>query len=102
MGLGAGIAMGAGMVGQMGMAASTMSTAAPPPLPTAVAFHVAVGGAQTGPFDMSALQAQATGGKLTRDSLVWKTGMAQWAKAGEVAELSALFTSVPPPVPPGA
>ena len=102
MGLGAGIAMGAGMVGQMGMAAGAMNTAAPPPLPTAVAFHVAVGGAQTGPFDMSALQAQFTGGKLTRDTLVWKTGMAQWGKAGDVAELSALFTSVPPPVPPGA
>ncbi|MCA2997994.1 MAG: SPFH domain-containing protein [Rhodocyclaceae bacterium] len=101
MGLGAGIAMGAGMVGQMGMAAGAMHTGAPPPLPTVLAFHVAVGGTQTGPFDMSALQAQATGGKLTRDSLVWKTGMAQWAKAGEVAELSALFASVPPPVPPG-
>jgi membrane protease subunit (stomatin/prohibitin family) len=102
MGLGAGIAMGAGMVGQMGMAAGQMSPAAPPPLPTAVAFHVAVGGAQTGPFDMSALQAQVSGGQLKRDSLVWKTGMAQWAKAGEVAELSSLFASVPPPVPPAA
>jgi membrane protease subunit (stomatin/prohibitin family) len=100
MGLGAGIAMGAGMVGQMGMAAGAMNTATPPPLPTAVAFHVAVGGVQTGPFDLSALQAQATGGKLMRDSLVWKAGMAQWAKAGEVSELSALFASVPPPVPP--
>ena len=100
MGLGAGIAMGAGMVGQMGMAAGAMNTAAPPPLPTVVTFHVAVGGTQTGPFDMIALQAQATGGKLTRDSLVWKTGMAQWAKAGDVTELSALFASVPPPVPP--
>jgi membrane protease subunit (stomatin/prohibitin family) len=102
MGLGAGIAMGAGMVGQMGMAAGAMNTAAPPPLPAAIAFHVAVGGAQTGPFDMSALQAQSAGGKLTRDTLVWKTGMAQWAKAGEVAELASLFASVPPPVPPGA
>jgi membrane protease subunit (stomatin/prohibitin family) len=102
MGLGAGIAMGAGMVGQMGMAAGQMAPATPPPLPTAVAFHVAVGGAQTGPFDLSALQAQVSGGKLTRDTLVWKTGMAQWAKAGEVGELASLFASVPPPVPPSA
>jgi membrane protease subunit (stomatin/prohibitin family) len=102
MGLGAGIAMGAGMVGQMGMAAGQMAPAAPPPLPTAMAFHVAVAGAQTGPFDMSALQAQVSAGKLTRDSLVWKNGMAQWVKASEVAELGALFASVPPPVPPAA
>ncbi len=102
MGLGAGIAMGAGMVGQMGMAAGQMNTTAPPPLPTATAFHVAVGGAQTGPFDMSALQAQVSGGKLNRDSLVWKTGMAQWVKAGEVNELGGLFANSPPPVPPAA
>jgi len=100
MGLGAGIAMGAGMVNQMGMAAGAMTTAVPPPLPTAMAFHVAVSGAQTGPFDMSALQVQVSGGKFNRDSLVWKTGMAQWVKAGDVSELTALFAGTPPPVPP--
>jgi hypothetical protein len=30
---------------------------------------------------------------------VWKTGMAQWVKAGEVPELAPLFAAVPPPVP---
>jgi hypothetical protein len=33
---------------------------------------------------------------------VWKTGMAGWVKAGDVAELASLFASVPPPVPPAA
>jgi GYF domain 2 len=33
---------------------------------------------------------------------VWKAGMAQWVKAGEVPELGALFANVPPPVPPAA
>jgi membrane protease subunit (stomatin/prohibitin family) len=104
MGLGAGFAMGAQMANQMGgaMGATNAGAGAPPPLPTAVAFHVAVGGAQTGPFDMIALQSQASGGQLKRDTLVWKAGMAQWAKAGEVAELSALFANLPPPLPPAA
>jgi hypothetical protein len=31
---------------------------------------------------------------------VWKAGMAQWAKAGDVPELASLFANVPPPVPP--
>jgi membrane protease subunit (stomatin/prohibitin family) len=109
MGLGAGFAMGGAMAGQMGaamqagaagMASPSAVSAAPPPIPAAVAFHVAVGGAQTGPFDMGTLQSQVTGGQLKRDSLVWKAGMAQWAKAGEVSELSSLFASVPPPLPP--
>jgi membrane protease subunit (stomatin/prohibitin family) len=96
-GLGAGIAMGAQMMNSMGAAAG--AGAAPPPLPGAVSFHVAVGGNQAGPFDLAALRQQAASGQLTRDSLVWRAGMAQWAKAGEVQELAALFANVPPPVP---
>ena len=107
MGLGAGFAMGGAMAGQMGGAmaagaAGMAGGAAPPPLPTAVAFHVAVNGQQAGPFDMIALQSQASSGGLKRDSLVWKAGMAQWVKAGEVPELSSLFANTPPPVPPAA
>ncbi len=101
MGLGAGFAMGAQMANQMG-GAMNAGGAAPPPLPTAVAFHVAIGGAQTGPFDLIALQSQASGGQLKRDTLVWKNGMAQWVKAGEVAELASLFANTPPPLPPTA
>jgi hypothetical protein len=67
-----------------------------------VAFHVAANGQQTGPFDLAALQQQAASGGLTRASLVWKAGMAQWAKAGEVPELAPLFANVPPPVPPAS
>ncbi|MBZ0248181.1 MAG: DUF4339 domain-containing protein, partial [Burkholderiales bacterium] len=47
-------------------------------------------------------QQQAASGSLTRASLVWKAGMAQWAAAGDVPELAALFANVPPPVPPAA
>ena len=105
MGLGAGFAMGGNMFGQMGAAQAASnagggaSAAMPPPLPTAAAFHVAINGQQAGPFDMGTLQGQAGSGALKRDSLVWKAGMAQWVKAGEVPELAALFASVPPPVP---
>ena len=39
---------------------------------------------------------------VTRNTLVWKEGMAQWLPASEVPELSDLFkeTTTPPPVPP--
>lgn len=67
----------------------------PPPIPT-VAYHVAVNGQATGPFDISVLAQMATTGQLTANSLVWKPGMAQWEKAGTIDELNILFGEVPP------
>ena len=99
-GLGAGVAMGQAMMGAMAGAANASPGVSPPPLPGgATTFHVAIGGNQAGPFDMGTLQQQASSGQLTRDTLVWKAGMAQWAKAGEVPELAHLFANPPPPLP---
>lgn len=67
----------------------------PPPIPTVV-YHVAVNGQATGPFDISVLTQMVASGQLTADSLVWKSGMAQWAKAGVVDELKNLFSTMPP------
>ena len=72
---------------------------APPPLPSGPTYHVAVDGKPTGPFDLEQLRVQAASGAVSRASLVWAEGMAGWQPAGDVADLSALFTAVPPPVP---
>lgn len=73
----------------------------PPPIPgAAVQFYAAVNGQQQGPFTPQILQQMVQQGSLTRDTLVWKQGMPAWTKAGEIAELSTLFGSVPPPLPP--
>jgi membrane protease subunit (stomatin/prohibitin family) len=104
-GVGAGMAMGAQMANAMGLGAGAgggVAAQAPPPIPGAAAFHVAVNGQQAGPFDMGVLAQQVASGQLTRASLVWKAGMAQWAKAGDVPEIASLFANVPPPVPPAA
>jgi membrane protease subunit (stomatin/prohibitin family) len=102
-GLGAGVAMGAQMMNNMagaaGMGGAAGSHAAPPPIPGGAAYHVAQGQQQTGPFDLGALGQQATSGQLTRNSLVWKAGMAGWVKAGDVPELAGLFANTPPPIP---
>jgi len=71
----------------------------PPPIPQGKTFHVAVGGQQQGPFDMAALQGMAASGQLTRDTLVWSNGMANWVKAGEVPDFDEVFGAVPPPMP---
>lgn len=70
----------------------------PPPVPI-VSYHIAVNGQAAGPFDIATLTQMANTGQLTADSLVWKNGMAQWAKAGTVNELKGLFTAMPP-IPP--
>jgi membrane protease subunit (stomatin/prohibitin family) len=111
-GLGAGVAVGQQMGAALGSAAAAPGVVtpthttppasgggAPPPLPGAASFHAAIDGNPAGPFDMATLSAHAKSGKLTRTTLVWKTGMASWVAAGTVDELKSLFADVPPPLP---
>jgi membrane protease subunit (stomatin/prohibitin family) len=111
-GLGAGLGAGVAIGGQMGSAiagaagapgvvtpGNTQPYGAPPPLPTTAQFFAAIGGAQAGPFDTAGLQAQVAQGKLTRATLVWKQGMANWTAADSMPELASLFAHLPPPLP---
>ncbi len=105
-GVGMGFGMGAQVAGAMGgvFAGQPQAAAggvAPPPLPPQTQFFVAVNGQQSGPFDMSVLQQMVSAGQITRESLVWKQGMAAWSPAGQVSEVSGLFAAAPPPLPPG-
>ena len=104
----AGTVMGVGM-GQVfaGMAGQTMATPSgtagpgmPPPLPGQSApFFVAMNGQQAGPFEMTLLANKARSGELTKDTLVWRQGMASWTAAKDVPELAAIFGQSPPPIP---
>lgn len=84
------------------MSGSTMPNApsvVPPQIP-AVAYHIAVNGQAMGPFNLATLTQMAAAGTFTKDSLVWKQGMAEWVKANTVEELKGLLNNVMPPVPP--
>jgi membrane protease subunit (stomatin/prohibitin family) len=102
-GEGIGLGMGFAMANQMAKGFNQQQgqppQPGPPPVPGALQVYVAVGGQQTGPFDEQALRQMIAQGKLTPDSLVWKQGMAQWAKAAGVAEVAGLFPQGPPPIP---
>ncbi|WP_417084134.1 SPFH domain-containing protein [Evtepia gabavorous] len=82
-----------------GINQQTTPGAVPPPIPV-VAYHVAINGQAAGPFDLSALTQMVSSGQFTADSLVWKNGMAQWAKAGTMDDLKGLFANAMPPIPP--
>lgn len=75
--------------------ATSIQPVTPPPVPP-VAYHVAVNGQATGPFDLATLSQMFTANQFTKESLVWKVGMSQWSKAGEVEELVAVFQGMPP------
>ena len=103
-GMAVGGAIGQNIAGTMnnmmsGANAQTATRSGPPPIPT-IAYHVAVNGQATGPFDFNALRQMVITGQVTLDSLVWKVGMEQWAKAGSIEEIQELFSNMAPPIPP--
>ena len=102
-GMALGGAVGQNMAGMMNNMMSGMNPqntgAVPPPVPT-VQYHVVVNGQAAGPFDVATLTQMAASGQLTRTSLVWKAGMADWVKAETVEELKDVLGNVVPPVPP--
>lgn len=98
MGLGMGFAMAGQMARTLGQAAAPVA-GGPPPVPSEASYFAALSGKQAGPFALDALELKAKTGELTRDTLVWKQGMAAWTKAGDVFELAQLFAPVPPPLP---
>ncbi|GAB5523123.1 MAG: SPFH domain-containing protein [Roseivirga sp.] len=106
-GAGMGMGMGFAMANQMGQtmgqsqqkAAPSPSTDTPPPIPRAAPFYAAINGQQAGPFDINRLRTMAGQNEISRETLVWKQGMAGWTAAGQVTELSTLFDNMPPPLP---
>ena len=82
-----------------GINQQTIPGAVPPPIPV-VAYHVAINGQAAGPFDMTSLTQMAASGQLASDSLVWRKGMAQWAKAGTLDDLKVQFENAMPAIPP--
>jgi len=104
MGIGVGFGMGNMMANTMGQSMNQMqqqqqAAPPPPPIPQAIQYFIAVDGKQTGPFNEQQLSQMAQSGALTRESLIWKNGMAAWTAAGQVPEVANVFGAVPPPLP---
>lgn len=108
---GLGMGMGMAMASQMANAgpwgtrpdaatqAAPAAVAPPPPPPVERVWHMAVNGETKGPYSRAAMGRMVGDGMLGRDTLVWTAGQDGWRAAGDVAELSTLFTVLPPPLP---
>jgi len=56
-------------------------------------YYLHDGHNQVGPFSVEGLREK----KITRETYVWKEGIIDWVKAGELPELNNLFINTPPP-----
>ncbi len=98
-GMGVGLGMGNMMTNMMNQSGTNNIGNNTPPPPPIMQFHIVVNGAQAGPFNLQQLQSMAGLGQLTKSTLVWKPGMANWLTAETQPELASVFNSVPPPPP---
>lgn len=65
--------------------------------PAEQVWHVAIDEQDVGPLSVAEVGRHIEGGRVDRESLVWKMGMDNWEPAGEVSEIRALFDKVPLP-----
>jgi membrane protease subunit (stomatin/prohibitin family) len=97
-GLGAGVGVGT-QIGEMAKEHLNLnSTSTPPPLQTAQ-YYLGINGQQQGPYYYEALKNLIATHQINENVLIWKRGMADWAKIGEVAEFSDIIHNCPPPLP---
>ena len=72
--------------------------APPPPMPNQeLQFFVFLNGQQVGGQTIQRIKELINNGEINGETMVWRTGMAQWTKVSEVNELANLL---PPQVPP--
>lgn len=64
---------------------------------TTSSYFLHVDGKQTGPYPLAALQEMIASGQVSGATPIWRQGLAQWADARDVPELTGLF---PPPFAP--
>lgn len=96
-GLMTGMAVGGALGNQMGGMMGNINKTPPPP-PT-IAYYIALNGQQSGPFNLEQLKQYVQSGQFTKNHHVWKEGMPAWELADNVAELTSVFSTVPPPPP---
>lgn len=99
MGMGIGLGASVGVGNQMGQNLAAQTAVAPPPIPQPTMYYVVVNGQQQGPYDANAILNYINSKSIAGDTLMWKQGMAAWAKASTFEEFTNSFAACPPPIP---
>ena len=88
---GMGMAVAQQIPKMMNVANEGASQVAPPPIPQATAYFLAIGGKQYGPFTVQQLQPFVPTGQITPETLVWCQGMTGWQPANSRPDIALLF-----------
>lgn len=75
----------------MNAAATAANQPAPPPIPKATAYFLAIGGKQYGPFTVEQLRPFVPTGQITKETLVWCQGMSAWEPAVSRPDIAPIF-----------
>ena len=102
---GAGVGLGMGMAMAEGMRTENTApqngspppaTPAPPPVPEAVAWHIAENGRSSGPYTAEQIAGWIASGRIGREIMLWSSGMAEWVGAARTPQFAAMFPPMPP------
>ena len=91
--LGMGMAVVQQIPQMMNAATSAANQPAPPPLPKATAYFLAIEGKQYGPFTVEQLRPFVPTGQINAQTLVWCQGMSAWQTAASRPDLAPLFNA---------
>jgi hypothetical protein len=88
---GMGMAMCQQIPQMMNAANQSAGQPAPPPVPKATAYFLAIDGKQYGPYTVDQLRPFVPTGQINAQTLVWCQGMSSWETAASRLELAPLF-----------
>lgn len=95
---GLGMGMAQQMINMMNQTMQTvqMPASAMPTQPKPVEWYVAVNEKATGPYTEEQVKTLLLDKQITKDSLVWCAGMAQWQTAENTPNFLKIITQLPP------
>ena len=76
----------------MNTASAAANHPAPPPIPKATAYFLAIDGKQYGPFTVDQLRAFVPTGQINGETLVWCQGMSAWTPASTRGDIAPIFS----------
>lgn len=97
-GIGAGVGVGSQISSMVSEHINTNPST--PPSLQSTKYFLGINGQQQGPFDFETLNEMIMSHQIDECTLIWKRGMANWEKLGDVSEFNEILNNCPPSLPP--
>ena len=97
-GIGAGVGMGTQIGSMVNEHLNTNPQNTPPQVPR-VKYYFGINGQQQGPYDFEDIRGMLNNRQISEETLVWKRGMVNWVKLGNLEDFNDILDNCPPPLP---